>query len=63
MQHFKGLTSLDSLNLFGTKVTDVGLVYLKGLTSLQTLDLRRTSVTTAGLKDLQAALPSCKITK
>jgi internalin A len=59
--HLKGMTSLESLRLVRTKVTDVGLEHLKGLVNLQTLDLRRTSVTMAGVKDFQSVLPNCKI--
>ena len=47
--------------LRGSKVTDAGLVHLKGLTKLGTLNLTDTKVTAAGVKDLQAALPNCKI--
>jgi len=59
--HLKGMTSLKSLNLLSTKVTDAGLVHLKGLTGLQTLTLHKTQVTPTGVKDLQAALPKCRI--
>ena len=50
------------LGLDDTKVTDAGLVHLKGLTKLEVLVLRRTKVTPAGVKQLQQALPNCKIT-
>ena len=39
LEHLKGLTRLQSLNLAETKVTDAGLEHLKGLTHLQSLDL------------------------
>ena len=29
--HLKGLTNLQTLNLYGTQITDAGLVHLKGL--------------------------------
>jgi len=59
--HLKGLTKLQFLFLSYSQVTDVGLVHLKGLTKLQMLYLGDTKVTDAGIKDLQAALPKCKI--
>ena len=39
LEHLKGLTNLQSLDLTFTKVTDAGLEHLKGLTKLQSLDL------------------------
>jgi hypothetical protein len=42
-------------------VTDAGLKELKELKQLQSLDLRYTKVTEAGVKDLQDALPECRI--
>ena len=61
--HVKALTQLQWLSLGGTKVTDAGLVNLKALTRLQTLVLSRTRITDAGVKDLQEALPNCKIVR
>ena len=59
--HLKGLTNLQILVLWDTKVTDAGLIPLKGLTNLKYLGLSRTDVTDAGIKQLQQALPNCKI--
>ena len=59
--HLKGLTSLESLNLIYTQITDAGLVHLAGLTSLQTLELDQTQVTVAGVARLQETLPNCEI--
>lgn len=59
--HLEGLASLQVLFLSGPQITDAGLVHLKGLTSLEELHLNGTKVTDAGVKDLQAALPKCKI--
>ena len=61
--HLKGLTSLKELQLHDTEVTDAGLLHLKGLTSLEELNLIRTKVTDAGVKELQAALPKCRISR
>ena len=61
LEQLVGLTKLESLVLTGTKVTDAGLDCLKGLKSLQSLDVRNSMVTTAGVKQLQQALPNCKI--
>ena len=53
LEHFKGLTGLQSLDLDQTRITDGGLEHLEHLTSLQTLDLMRTAVTDAGLERLK----------
>ena len=50
--HLKGLTELQSLDLFRTKITDAGLVYLTGLNKLEDLDLS-VWVTDAGLVHLK----------
>ena len=39
LEHLKGLSQLQRLDLASTQVTDAGLEHLKGLTQLQTLDL------------------------
>jgi hypothetical protein len=61
LEHLKGLTQLQDLRLQWTEVTDAGLVHLNGLTKLKWLDMNATKVTDAGVKDLQKALPKCKI--
>ena len=53
LEHLKGLTRLQSLDLSGTQVTDAGLEHLKGLTQLQWLSLEGTQVTDAGLEHLK----------
>jgi Leucine-rich repeat (LRR) protein len=63
LMHLKEMKSLFWLDVSGTKVTDAGLIHLKGLAVLQFLHLSNTHVTTAGMKELQSALPKCKITK
>jgi len=63
VEHLRGLTALQYLDLMGTKVTDAGLVYLKGLTELQYLDLWATQVTEAGVEQLEKSLPNVKVTR
>jgi beta-lactamase regulating signal transducer with metallopeptidase domain len=53
LEHLRGLTKLQTLNLTRTKVTDAGLEHLKGLTKLQSLNLWNTEVTDAGLEHLE----------
>ena len=52
MQHLHGLTQLETLELWGTKVSDHGLQHLAGLNRLRELDLWKTRVTDAGLWQL-----------
>ena len=52
LEHLKGLTKLQSLNLRCTKVTDAGLEHLKGLTNSNRWTLG-TKVTDAGLEHLK----------
>jgi hypothetical protein len=53
MEHLKGLTQLQWLDIGGTKITDAGLEHIKSLTQLQNLCLRGTEVTDAGLEHVQ----------
>jgi hypothetical protein len=53
LQAFQGSTRIRTLDLFGTRVTDAGLVYLAGMTRLQSLNLMFTDVTDAGLVHLE----------
>lgn len=53
LEYVEGLASLQSLDLWNTKVTEKGLEHLKGLTSLRSLRLARTGVTDAGLVHLK----------
>ena len=61
LEHIKELTRLEYLTLYDAQVTDAGLKHLEGLTKLKSLDLRGTRVTDEGVKDLQRALPNCRI--
>jgi hypothetical protein len=55
------MNRLSVLNLAATDVTDAGLEELAGLKGLTWLILGNTNVTQAGVRDLQKALPTCKI--
>jgi hypothetical protein len=61
LEHLKGLTQLQTLDLIDTQVTDGGLKHLKGLMQLRRLLLKGTRVTKEGVKTLQQALPNCRI--
>ena len=61
LAYLNELTILHTLDLSLTDVSDAGLAHLKGLTNLQDLYLSLTDVTNAGVKELQMALPNCKI--
>ncbi|GAF95605.1 unnamed protein product [marine sediment metagenome] len=59
--NLKGLTKLSGLELWGTQITDAGLVHLKDLTNLETLSLAYTQITDEGVKKFQEVLPNCNI--
>jgi hypothetical protein len=61
LAHLKGLSQLKVLSLSSEKITDAGLANLKGLSQLRELYLQNTQVTDQGVKELQEALPGCKI--
>jgi hypothetical protein len=61
LAHLEGLTSLLSLNLTGTRVSDAGLKHLNALARLDDLYLYRTKVTNAGIEELHKALPHVTI--
>ena len=55
------LPSLESINLYGTKVTDAGVSRLSTLPNLKRLYLWQTAVTPAAVKTLKEKLPDCEI--
>ena len=61
LAHLEGLVNLQTLVLSATPVGDAGLVHLKGLKNLQELWLGGAQVSDAGAKQLQKALPNCRI--
>jgi internalin A len=52
LMHLKGLTALETLNLYGTKITGTGFSHLKGLANLQSLWAGKTKFTDMGLVHL-----------
>ena len=55
------MTSLASLRLEDTAVTDAGLVHLKALSGLKSLNLAGTKVTESGVQSLKQSLPLTRI--
>ncbi len=53
IEHVKGFSQLQDLDLMDTPVTDAGLEHLKALTQLRMLSLDETRVTDAGLEHLK----------
>jgi hypothetical protein len=57
-----GLTTLDHLDIgYNLPITDAGLPDLYGLTRLKQLRAFRTSASDAAMRELEAALPACKV--
>jgi Leucine-rich repeat (LRR) protein len=52
LEHIKGLTNLEDLNLWSCNIDDKGLVNLKGMTKLKRLNLDKCLITDEGLKEL-----------
>ena len=61
MKHLTGLSELRYLNLYGTAVTDAGLVSLGGLKNLQKLYLWQTKVSKSGATKLRQELPELQV--
>jgi hypothetical protein len=61
LEHLKGLTKLEFLDLEGTQVTDAGLVHLKEVAELEYLGLVDTLVTEVGVEELERASPQLSI--
>lgn len=63
LKHLSRMKNLAWLNLVRTRITDAGVDDLGQFQSLRQLNLDGTKVTAEGIGRLQAALPTCKITK
>jgi serine/threonine protein kinase len=61
MSYLTACSQLEVVALYGTGIGDTGARLLGKSTSLKTVYLDKTKVTPAGLRDLQQALPKCKI--
>jgi hypothetical protein len=55
------LTKLESVNLYGTKVTDAGVKKLTALPNLKRLYLWQTAVTPEAIAEIKKALPAVEI--
>lgn len=62
IQHFKPLTQLEDITLYGTPVTDAGGDVLLGLPNLKSVRLGP-KMTPAETTKLQAALPNCRFSR
>ena len=61
LEYLRGLSNLERLDLNDTQVSDSELAYLRGLTNLRSLWLYDTQVTDEAAKELEHALPNCRI--
>ena len=57
-----GLKKLQTLNLYGTEITDAGLKNLASIKSLKQVTLFMTKATPAGAKALTDAIPGVQVT-
>lgn len=61
LAHLRGLANLQMLSFRYTRITDKGLQNLKGFKNLVGLNLGYTKATVEGVRELQRALPRCRI--
>ena len=57
MKELAGLSNLTELNLWGTQITDAGLLELSELKNLTTLHIWKVQITDAGVQELKDSLP------
>ena len=63
LERIKDLPQLRQLRLSSKGITDAGLGHLEQVPQLETLHLERTQVTEQGVRQLQKALPNCRIVR
>lgn len=61
MDHVAEMTQLESLNLNGLRITDVGLRKLHSLQNLKLLSAYVTDVTSEGVASFREAVPGCDV--
>lgn len=61
LRHLSKLSVLEELSLAETRVDDAAVPHLRRLRHLKVLDLWRTAISDAAARQLQAALPKCRI--
>jgi hypothetical protein len=62
LEHLVGrLPALEELDVHGNDIGDDAVPHLRRLTVLRELDVRYTGISRNGVKELQAALPYCRI--
>jgi hypothetical protein len=61
LKELAGLKNLQVLLLDNTKVTNEGLMALTPLKALRAVNVRKTQVTEEGVRQLQKALPDCRV--
>ena len=61
LRHLAKLTTLESLSLDSSKMTEAAMEHLSGLHNLRKLHLGRTRISTASRQRLQASLPKAMI--
>lgn len=63
LKELKGLTQLKKLFISYTDVSDASVPVLKSLTKLDTLYIQGTKISDKGIKEIQTALPNCRIVR
>ena len=61
LAHLKNATNLKVLSLKDTTITDAAVQFLETLQTLEQLDVSGTRLTLKGVKQLERALPECRV--